>query len=748
MSALPQRPSVQLSRDELQQLRWLLGGLLVLVSVATVPYLDIGAWMLMGLTTVAVGAVMVFPWLPGRIPRWAHRLSFPVIVAVFTGDLWLSGELLPALVRLDILLLLYRGITYRQKRDELQMIVLGLFLVVVAGVLTVSLTFAVHILAFTAGALALLLVITLADASSEVAGAAQSPGSTPNWALSVEWGQLLRRAWQVTDWRVVTMGSALFAGLVVLSAILFVAIPRFQLENSLFLERFITKKARSGFSDTIKFGDVTEIARDNGVALSVDVSDRNQIPDAPYWRMVVLDEYQEGAFRLSPGLRRSAFSQELFGRTVRGTQRGRIEDAATWVFYLESGVARYLPLLGAFDRLQFREPQSFRTMQGVPMVALRDDPVTMIAYRVEGMQSEPVIVDTVFGARFAASGNKPVAAAALMLSLQLQASDHTVLARIRNEIGGGDSPSAAEFAERAGVWLKQRHRYSLSPKIPPGMGDPLVRWMDSEEGGHCELFAGSLVVLARSAGFPARVVTGFRGGSWNGYSNNFTLRNSDAHAWCEVFDAQSQSWLRVDPTPGAVNDDPLAMAGAANQDWRNDRSWNARLESLRVFWYRRIVSFDQRSQLDTLQAMKQATEKSSQRLRVTLDAWGEKIRTWFAMPWSGRRLAGLLSGLALLAAVGLLTVRAYHFFKFGTSKGHRRGSGDRARAEAGRWLAKFGERQHDRDSSKEQDEVIRELQRIRYGKRETWSEVVPVLRNARRVWRAEKQPQQKNGFRQ
>jgi len=52
-------------------------------------------------------------------------------------------------VRLDILLLLYRGSTYRQRRDDLQVIVLGLFLIVVAGVLTVSLTFAVQILAFT-----------------------------------------------------------------------------------------------------------------------------------------------------------------------------------------------------------------------------------------------------------------------------------------------------------------------------------------------------------------------------------------------------------------------------------------------------------------------------------------------------------------------------------------------------------------------------------------------------------------------
>ncbi|OYV02227.1 MAG: transglutaminase, partial [Verrucomicrobiales bacterium VVV1] len=153
----------QLGLDELRQLNWLLGGALILLSVWTVFYLEIDAWILMGLTTAAVGAGLVWPAWPARVPRIVHTLAFPFIVAFFLGDLWLKGEVLPAMVRLDILLLLYRGSTYRQRRDDLQVIVLGLFLIVVAGVLTVSLTFAVQILAFTGCALAFLLVITLTD---------------------------------------------------------------------------------------------------------------------------------------------------------------------------------------------------------------------------------------------------------------------------------------------------------------------------------------------------------------------------------------------------------------------------------------------------------------------------------------------------------------------------------------------------------------------------------------------------------
>ena len=129
----PRRP--QLNSDELQQLKWLLGGLLVLLSVGTVLYMDLEAWTLSGLTAAAVALVLWRPTLPARVPGWVHRLAFPAIVVFFAGDLYLTMEVLPPIVRLDILLLLYRGISYRQRRDDLQIVVLGLFLIVVNAVM-------------------------------------------------------------------------------------------------------------------------------------------------------------------------------------------------------------------------------------------------------------------------------------------------------------------------------------------------------------------------------------------------------------------------------------------------------------------------------------------------------------------------------------------------------------------------------------------------------------------------------------
>lgn len=706
------------------QLKWLLGGLLVLLSVGTVLYMDIEAWTLSGLTAAAVALVLWRPTLPARVPGWVHRLAFPAIVLFFAGDIYLTMEVLPPIVRLDILLLLYRGVSYRQRRDDLQVVVLGLFLIVVAGVLSVSIAFAAQIIAFTACALAFLLVITLGDATTGgTAGVPPAGSGPPAWAVHADWGRLLRRVRAVLDWRVVVLGSLLFAGVVGVSALLFLAIPRFQLENSLFLERFMTRKARTGFSDSIKFGDVTDIQQDDGVAVSVDVSDPTRIPALPYWRMVVLDEYREGAFRISPALRRAAFSAERSDAGLRGVARSRRGEPVTWTFYLEAGVSRYLPLLGPFELLRFRERQNFRFADRLGLVALRDEPVSMTAYRVEGMTQAGVLPDPGLAGRLKAS--TPGAADLPQLKLNLAEADQAVLRRVVEEISGGVALGAEEFATRATAWLTARHGYALQSRVPAGGGDALVRWLDSRTPGHCELFAGALVLLAREAGHPARIVTGFRGGSWNGFSNNFTLRNADAHAWCEVFDAATAQWRRVDPTPGAVVPG-VAEQGptVAGQAARVDRSWSARLDSLRVFWYRRIVNFDQRTQEETLRAVKTATQESGKRVREALEQFVARLKAWLAGPWDFARAGRLATVLVALAGLGWLGWRFRPAVWRLLRRDRRRE--DPVRRQAGRWLVRLRDRDVD-------PAVLADLQRLRYGATAGWPEPRAVWREARRA---------------
>lgn len=736
--AVTRRP--QLTVEELHQLRWLLGSVLTLLSVWTVFYMDVDAWTLMVITSAAAIATVVSPTLPARIPRFVHTLAFPAIVAFFSADLWLKSEVLPAMVRLDILLLLYRSITYRARRDDLQVIVLGLFLIIIAGVLTVSLTFAAQILCYTACALAFLFVITLADSGSVPAQAGPAdPRAVPSWAAHADWPQLFRRLREVANWRALGLGGILFAAVVAVSALLFLAIPRFQLESSMLLERFITKKAKSGFNDTIRFGDVTEIQQDTSVALSVDISDQSQVPATPYWRMLVLDQYEGGTFRLSRTMRGDRFDAERSGSFLVGRNLSRRGPPVFWTFFLESGISRYLPLLGHFERMRFRETQNFRSAPTLGVVELRTEPVSMTAYLVEDFDVSGAVRDDEFAKRW--EERMSHSRAALMLQLAVGEEDVATLRQLAVAAAGEEQLPAAQFALRVNDWLRRNHDYSLSPRIPAGAGDPLIRWVNSREAGHCELFAGSFVLLARAAGHPARIVTGFRGGSWNAYSQNFTVRNSDAHAWAEIFDPATGSWLRADPLGAPAGGGAEEAQGQAAILARLDRSWTARLDSLRVFWYRRIVSFDQRSQAETLRAVKEATQSSGRRLRETLERYARGIRNWVASPWSIGRWLGLVAVIALSLAAGWWWREFGHRWtrRWLSRRGPNRG--DPVRQEASRWLRAIREfearipvaGEAGAPAGGEFRIVVPELQRLRFGAAETWARPEQVFRRARQA---------------
>jgi len=72
-----------------------------------------------------------------------------------------------------------------------------------------------------------------------------------------------------------------------------------------------------------------------------------------------------------------------------------------------------------------------------------------------------------------------------------------------------------------------------------------------------------MAVMARSAGIPARVVTGYTGGSYNPFTALWEVRQSDAHAWVEIYFG-SAGWVPFDPTPGF---DVPASQGDGQSPW-------------------------------------------------------------------------------------------------------------------------------------------------------------------------------------
>lgn len=83
----------QLSSDDLGRLRWGMGAVLALLSVVTVFFMDIDAWLLMPLVTLAAIMALVRPTWPAILPGFVHRLAFPFIALAFVWDLTSSGRL-------------------------------------------------------------------------------------------------------------------------------------------------------------------------------------------------------------------------------------------------------------------------------------------------------------------------------------------------------------------------------------------------------------------------------------------------------------------------------------------------------------------------------------------------------------------------------------------------------------------------------------------------------------------------------
>ncbi|KQQ46388.1 transglutaminase [Duganella sp. Leaf126] len=111
--------------------------------------------------------------------------------------------------------------------------------------------------------------------------------------------------------------------------------------------------------------------------------------------------------------------------------------------------------------------------------------------------------------------------------------------------GDGTVDGAALSRQVLDTFRREDFRYTLQP--PLGGRNLVDDFLFTSRAGFCEHYAGAYVVLMRAMGVPARVVTGYQGGERNPVDGYLTVRQSDAHAWAEIWLA-ARGWVRVDPT--------------------------------------------------------------------------------------------------------------------------------------------------------------------------------------------------------
>ncbi|MCK7594826.1 transglutaminaseTgpA domain-containing protein [Pseudomarimonas salicorniae] len=126
--------------------------------------------------------------------------------------------------------------------------------------------------------------------------------------------------------------------------------------------------------------------------------------------------------------------------------------------------------------------------------------------------------------------------------------------------------SAEAIAQAALRWFSEEFTYTLEP---PLLGrDSVDDFLFETRRGYCEHFSSAFTVLMRAAGIPARVVTGYQGGFVNPIGNYLIVRQSDAHAWSEIW-IEGRGWLRVDPT-NAVSPERIEQG---TQALREETAW-------------------------------------------------------------------------------------------------------------------------------------------------------------------------------
>jgi protein-glutamine gamma-glutamyltransferase len=117
--------------------------------------------------------------------------------------------------------------------------------------------------------------------------------------------------------------------------------------------------------------------------------------------------------------------------------------------------------------------------------------------------------------------------------------------------------SELEVVARVERFLKHRYRYETNVRDGPR---PLDSFLFGRHTGYCQHFSGAAALLLRLSGVPARVVTGFAPGRYDGNHHAWQVRDVDAHSWVEVY-FEGVGWTAVDPTPGSA---PASASPATN----------------------------------------------------------------------------------------------------------------------------------------------------------------------------------------
>ncbi len=556
----------------------------------------------------------------GRGPELSTRAATWLVLAYFLFfpfDLWVLSRTLaegapnPGLyaallsaIHLMLFATLIRLYSARTNRDSGFLAVLAVTAMLASAILTVETGFLVALAIFLVFSVSTFVALEMRRSAKGAALAPFEPASPL--------ARRLNRALGVTSAFVAT-------GMLLLGLVIFFVIPRF---TTGYLSALNLQPAlMTGFSDNVALGEIGQIQRNTSLVMRIAVEGDAKIAENVHWRGIALTTF-DGTRWFTP-----AREQNMVVADANG-------DYAldSGFFHGTFSPLRYTVLMEpiATDAIFVAlRPESIRGRFGEDSVSPNGFPhhpyllmdqtgsLSNAAHngtkiRYEGRSLLPTTPASEL--RKAPSVYPPVIQETY---LQLPSLDPRV--RALAERATSDAKNQYDKAVSVEHYLISHYSYTLNLTGPPTK-DPLAQFLFERKSGNCEYFASAMTILLRSMGIPARYVTGFSPGEYNDLGGDYIVRESDAHAWVEVFFPE-YGWITFDPTPPGNNPrHGLLDRMSLYWDW------------FQFAWAEWVINYDFAHQL----TLGQNLEKTSRN-------WGDRARDI----WRAREHAAMARLLAL-----------------------------------------------------------------------------------------------------
>jgi len=312
---------------------------------------------------------------------------------------------------------------------------------------------------------------------------------------------------------ILELKSAVLTIFVILLATFFIAILFFiffpRLNQPLF-QVGVEKKAKTGFTEAIRLGEVSQIQESSAKVLRLELS-KPIPPSELYLRVIVYDYFDGRTWRRSFNPSQIKDIPVIKGFNLSGT------------IYLEIPQGDFLPVAEApiFSKAH------------ISIVYYAD-------YTSKTAFSEVYPLKYKF--QFSLTKEKP--ALEKDLSPYLQLPDVSPKIKEIAESLKGETPG--QTALNIYKYLTSSP-FSYSTTALPISSSPLTDFLLRTKKGNCEYFAGAMAVLLRLNGIPSRVVGGYHGAIYQSMGDYYIVEERFAHAWVEAY--LNGKWVLFDPTP-------------------------------------------------------------------------------------------------------------------------------------------------------------------------------------------------------